>query len=174
MTPFASLAGANLQGLPFLFPDATVLDPDYYAVKALNQIQPAFWDGTRMSKVPTFQWGKPASSQRRRRRSASPAGSTSTRRHDFAISLTKIKGRHTIKTGFYTTHSYKAEQVGNQRVRHDQLPAGRGRHQPVRHVVRLRQRRDRHASARSSRRSDTSRPPRSIATWISMSRTTGR
>ncbi len=23
-------------------------------------------------------------------------------------------GRHTIKTGFYTTHSYKAEQVGNQ------------------------------------------------------------
>ena len=27
ITPFASLAGANLQGLPFLFPDATVLDP---------------------------------------------------------------------------------------------------------------------------------------------------
>src|SRR5205085_8679615 len=34
--------------------------------------------------------------------------------HDFAISLTKIVGRHTMKTGFYTTHSYKAEQVGAQ------------------------------------------------------------
>ena len=64
--------------LPFLFPDATVLDPDYYAVKALNEIQPAFWDGTRMSKVPTFSVGQPRR-RTRRRRSGSPAGSTSTR-----------------------------------------------------------------------------------------------
>src|SRR5439155_778340 len=35
----ASLAGAGLQGLPFLFPDATVLPPGYYAIEALNQLQ---------------------------------------------------------------------------------------------------------------------------------------
>lgn len=29
-----------------------------------------------------------------------------------AISLTRVAGRHTIKTGFYNTHSYKAQQRG--------------------------------------------------------------
>lgn len=56
-TDLASLRGAGLSGLPFLFPNATVLPSGYYAVKALNQLQPAFWDGARMAKVPTFQWG---------------------------------------------------------------------------------------------------------------------
>ena len=112
ITPFASLAGANLQGLPFLFPEATVLDPSYYAVKALNEIQPAFWDGTRMSKIPTFQWGGRVANAPPTLGFPGWLNINST--HDFAISLTKIMGRHTIKTGFYTTHSYKAEQVGNQ------------------------------------------------------------
>ncbi|HEY7497453.1 MAG TPA: carboxypeptidase-like regulatory domain-containing protein [Vicinamibacterales bacterium] len=112
VTPFASLAGANLQALPFLFPDATVLDPNYYAVEALNQVQPAFWDGTRVSKVPTFQWGGRVANAPPTLGFPGWLNINST--HDFAISLTKIQGRHTIKTGFYTTHSYKAEQVGNQ------------------------------------------------------------
>ena len=30
---------------------------------------------------------------------------------DVAVSLTKVTGRHTIKTGFFNTHSYKAEQA---------------------------------------------------------------
>ncbi|PYR54765.1 MAG: hypothetical protein DMF91_26020, partial [Acidobacteria bacterium] len=29
---------------------------------------------------------------------------------DISISLTKVAGRHTLKTGFYNTHSYKAQQ----------------------------------------------------------------
>ena len=52
-----SRAPSFLQNLPFLFPDATVLDPGYYAVTALNELQPAFWDGSRMAKVPSFAWG---------------------------------------------------------------------------------------------------------------------
>ena len=31
---------------------------------------------------------------------------------DISISLTKVAGRHTIKSGFYNTHSYKAQQRG--------------------------------------------------------------
>jgi hypothetical protein len=112
ITPFASLAGASLQALPFLFPEATVLDPDYYAVEALNQVQPAFWDGARISKVPTFQWGGRVANAPPTLGFPGWLNINST--HDLAISLTKIKGRHTFKTGFYTTHSYKAEQVGNQ------------------------------------------------------------
>src|SRR5207237_5364769 len=30
--------------------------------------------------------------------------------NDVSISLTKVKGRHTMKGGFYNTHSYKAQQ----------------------------------------------------------------
>ena len=31
---------------------------------------------------------------------------------DVAVSLTKVAGRHTLKMGFYNTHSYKAQQRG--------------------------------------------------------------
>jgi hypothetical protein len=32
---------------------------------------------------------------------------------DFSASLTKVVSRHTLKSGFYNTHSYKAEQTSN-------------------------------------------------------------
>src|SRR5947209_12197883 len=111
MGSLASLSGAGLQNLPFLFPDATVLNPDYYAVRALNQLQPAFWDGTRMSKVPTFSWGGRVANAPPNL--GFPGWFNINATQDFSISLTKVKGRHTFKTGFYNTHSHKAEQISN-------------------------------------------------------------
>ncbi len=119
-TDAASLQATGLGSLPFLFPNATVLPAGYYAVTALNELDPAFWDGSRMAKLPTFQWGG---------RIANAGGSCSSTcapptlgfpgwfninwTNDFAISLTNVRGRHTLKTGFYNTHSYKAEQTSN-------------------------------------------------------------
>src|SRR5690349_421767 len=116
----ASLSGAGLQDLPFIFPDATVLQQGYYAIDALNQLDPAFWDGTRMAKLPTFSWGS---------RIANAGGTCSATcappnlgfpgwfninsTHDLSASVTKVMGRHTAKAGFYNTHSYKAEQTSN-------------------------------------------------------------
>ena len=111
MTDRASLQATGLGGLPFLFPDATVLDPGYYAVKALNSVDPAFWDGTRMAKIPTFQWGSRISNAPPTL--GFPGWLNINTTNDFAISLTKVMGRHTFKTGFYNTHSYKAEQTSN-------------------------------------------------------------
>jgi hypothetical protein len=111
MSPLASLAGANLQDLPFLYPDATVLNPGYYAVGALNELQPAFWDGTRMSKVPTFSWGSRVANAPPNL--GFPGYFNTNTTQDFSISVTRLKARHTIKAGFYNTHSYKAEQIGN-------------------------------------------------------------
>jgi hypothetical protein len=112
----ASLAGAGLEDLPFLFPEALVLNPGYYAVQALNGISTPIWDGTRVTKIPNFQWGNRVSN-------APPGTSTGSNgfpgwlninsTHDFSVSLTKLRGRHTIKTGFYNTHSFKAEQTSN-------------------------------------------------------------
>lgn len=111
MSSLASLSGAGLQNLPFLFPDATVLNPDYYAVQALNEIQPAFWDGSRMAKIPGFSWGGRVANAPPNLGFPGWLNINSTK--DFSISLTKVWGRHTFKTGFYNTHSYKAEQVSN-------------------------------------------------------------
>jgi hypothetical protein len=120
MTPAASLTGAGLQNLPLLFPDATVLNPGYYAAQALNQLQPPFWDGTRMSKVPAFQWGgRVGVTTTSTNVTNTPPGPgfpgyfNINPSQDFSISLTRVKGRHTLKTGFYNTHSHKAEQISN-------------------------------------------------------------
>ncbi len=111
VSPLASLAGAGLLDLPFLFPDATVLNPDYYAVEALNELHPAFWDGTRMAKIPSFSWGGRVASAPPNLGFPGWFNINSTR--DFSVSLTKVWGRHTFKGGFYNTRSFKAEQVSN-------------------------------------------------------------
>jgi carboxypeptidase family protein/TonB-dependent receptor-like protein len=113
MTNISNLSSVGLGGLPFLFPDATILNPGYYAMKALNGLNPPFWDGTRMSKVPPFSWGGRINSNFPPPNIGFPGWFNINRTQDFAISLTKLAGRHTFKTGFYNTHSYKAEQVGN-------------------------------------------------------------
>jgi hypothetical protein len=110
MTPYSNLANNGLQNLPFLFPDATFLNSDYYAVSALNGLNPPFWDGTRMSKVPPFSWGNRVSNAPPN--IGFPGWFNINRTQDFAISLTKIAGRHTLKAGFYNTYSFKAENVG--------------------------------------------------------------
>ncbi len=111
VTPNASLAGSNLQDLPFLFPNATVLDQNYYAVQALNELSPAFWDGTRISKIPSFTWGGRVANAPPT--IGFPGWFNINSTHDFSSSLTKVMGRHTFKTGIYYTHSYKAEQTSN-------------------------------------------------------------
>ena len=87
-----------------------------------------------------------AASAPRRRTSAILAGSTSTGRRTIAVSLTKVTGRHTIKTGVYNNHSFKAQNTGAGGLANLQLPGLRQlrqRHeQPDRHGLRLRQRRD--------------------------------
>jgi hypothetical protein len=100
----------GLANFPLLFPNATVINPAYYGYSALNAGKPAapYWDGTRVWKVPSFSWGN---------RIAGPPPNVALnnlREHptwDLSISLTKVAGRHTIKTGYYSNHSLKRESV---------------------------------------------------------------
>ena len=73
-----------------------------------------------MAKLPTFQWGGRVANAGGNCGSGCapptlgfPGWLNINSTNDFAISLTKVMGRHTIKTGFYNTHSYKAEQTSN-------------------------------------------------------------
>jgi len=108
MSEKANLDKAGLAGLPFLFPDAGVINKDYYAFQAFESVKPPIWDGTRVRLVPNFNWGgrvgfAPPNFP-------FPGYLNINRTQDFSISLTKVFSRHTLKTGFYNTHSFKAQQ----------------------------------------------------------------
>jgi hypothetical protein len=108
MNDSANLTKAGLGGLPFLFPNAGVIDQNYYAYKALQAVAPPIWDGTRISMVPNFAWGSRINNAPPNVPFPGYLNINST--NDVSINLTKIAGRHTMKTGFYRTHSYKAQQ----------------------------------------------------------------
>ena len=96
------------RALPFIFPDAGVVNPDYFAYEALSGVNPPIWDGTRISMVPNLSWGSRIGNAPQN--IPFPGYLNVNKTNDFAISLTKVTGRHTIKGGFYRTHSYKAQQ----------------------------------------------------------------
>ena len=117
--PVNDVSDARTTGLanfPLLFPDANVINPDYYAYEILQFQNPPYWDGTRIFKVPAFSWGN--------RVVAATGGNTAmgappnvvypgflniNTTQDVAINLTKVMGRHTFKTGYYNNHSLKRE-----------------------------------------------------------------
>ncbi len=104
---------AGLGGLPLLFPDANKLNPDYYAKKALDGMNPAppAWVNGDFVKPPAFAWGSRINSNNTPPNIPFPTYFNVNATQDVAISLTKVAGRHTLKTGFFNTHSYKAEQA---------------------------------------------------------------
>ncbi|PYR90416.1 MAG: hypothetical protein DMF84_21135 [Acidobacteria bacterium] len=113
MNDIANLNSAGLASLPFLFTDAGLIDPSYYAFKALNSVKPPIWDGTRLRMAPAFTWGNRVSNANPNYAPPNvpfPGYLNINATNDVSISLTKVKGRHTMKGGFYNTHSYKAQQ----------------------------------------------------------------
>ena len=112
--PISDARTAGLADFPLLFPDANIIDPDYYAFEALSNGRPQapYWDGTRVWKAPSFSWGNRIVGGD----SAPPSVALNNLREhptkDLSISLTKVAGRHTIKTGFYINRSIKRESVG--------------------------------------------------------------
>ncbi|MBM3766989.1 MAG: carboxypeptidase regulatory-like domain-containing protein [Acidobacteria bacterium] len=104
----ANLDKAGLGALPSLFPDAGVINPEYYAFQALESLKPPTWDGKRIRMVPGFSWGGRIGNAPPN--FPYPGYLNINRTQDVSINLTKTAGRHTLKTGFYNTHSFKAQQ----------------------------------------------------------------
>jgi hypothetical protein len=109
MNPISNRFDAGLADLPFLFPDAGIINPDYYAYKAFNKVNPPAWDGTRILFPPVFAWGS-------RIGNAPPSNGFTTFLNtnvtqDFSVSVTRVAGRHTLKSGFYLNHAYKAVNI---------------------------------------------------------------
>jgi carboxypeptidase family protein/TonB-dependent receptor-like protein len=107
-----------LADFPLIYKDAGYVNPDYYAFEVLQDVKPAFWDGSKMNLPPLFNWGSRvvggdgtcgASGPTCQRY---PGWLNINRTQDVAVSLTKVAGRHTFKAGFYNNHSFKAQNTG--------------------------------------------------------------
>jgi len=106
----ASLAGAGLTGLPEIYPNSGVLPTSTYAYQALQALKPPIWNGTQLQLVPSFSWGGRVADAPPN--FPFPSYLNTNQTHDLNVTLTKIIGTHTLKAGFYWTHSYKAQQAG--------------------------------------------------------------
>jgi hypothetical protein len=94
-----------------LFPNASVLDPKYYAYRILTEAKVPFFDGTRILRAPNFSWGSRVvtAANGAPPNINYPGYLNINTTQDVSISLTKVRGGHTYKTGFYNTHSLKRE-----------------------------------------------------------------
>ncbi|MEP6919138.1 MAG: hypothetical protein ABJC89_26085, partial [Acidobacteriota bacterium] len=100
----------GLQGFPFLFPDAGVIDPGFYAYNRLTSLgadaAPFFRDG-RFQLPPTFTWGARTGTQPTF--AARGCCFTENLVTDVTGSITKVRGRHTAKAGLFYEYSYKPQ-----------------------------------------------------------------
>jgi hypothetical protein len=109
----SNLNNAGLSGLPLLFQDASVLNQDYYAYKILTEASVPFFDGNRILRAPNFSWGNRIVASTNNQGAPPninfPGFLNINTTQDVVISLTKVRGSHTLKTGFYNSHSLKRE-----------------------------------------------------------------
>ena len=108
---------AGLGALPQIYPDAGLVNPDYYEYGVLSSVNPPYYQDGRIVVPPAFTWGSRVSNTTPNYAPPNvifPGFLNINRTQDVSISATKVIGRHTAKAGFYLNHSYKAQnQSGN-------------------------------------------------------------
>jgi hypothetical protein len=111
VNPVANRLTNGLSALPTLFPDANIVDPGYYQYEALTEVNPNNFDGTRVLLPPAFQWGGRVANAPPN--TVYPGFADYSAVRDFGVSVTKVWGRHTVKTGFYKQSADKRQNQGN-------------------------------------------------------------
>jgi len=102
----------GLGDLPFIFPEASLIDDRYFVFDLLNKSGSPMWDGSRVLLPPSFTWGSRVSNNTNAPPNIGFPSQNTASSTDISISLTKVAGRHTMKTGFYTQYSNKQQVQG--------------------------------------------------------------
>jgi hypothetical protein len=99
--------------IPYLFPDATVISPDTWTHEVINRVDTTMWDGTRVVAPPQFAWGNRVANAPPN--NIGPFGNfiLDNRSHNLNLTLTKVRGQHTLKAGYYYFVSYQRRGQGN-------------------------------------------------------------
>jgi carboxypeptidase family protein/TonB-dependent receptor-like protein len=111
-SPSTNRLTTGLAGLPSLYPNAYVIPPASYNGKVMADVAPPFFQNGRAELAPTFLWGNRIGSAPPNL--AYPAFLNTNPTQDVTASLTKVRGHHTLKVGFYSNHSLKQQNL-NQR-----------------------------------------------------------
>jgi hypothetical protein len=115
----------NLAGfgdIPYLFPNATILDPGTFSYWVMNRVSTTMWDGTRIVAPPQFAWGTRVANPPHP--NVGPFGANpnvtggtnfmlDTRNRTFNMSVTQVRGQHTLKAGYYYFRSLQRRGAGN-------------------------------------------------------------
>ena len=122
IVPSGNRFSSGFGDIPYLFPDATVLDPNTFTHWVLNQVKTTMWDGTRIVAPPQFAWGSRVANPPHP--NVGPFGANpgviggtnfilDTRNRTWNASITKVRGQHTLKTGYYYFRSLQRRGAGN-------------------------------------------------------------
>ena len=111
ITPNSNINNSpGLAGFPVLFPNAGALDPGFYAFSKLTELGPdaaPFFRNGRFEIPPSFSYGTRSGNQP----GITPRGCCFTRNlvHNVNASITRVAGRHTMKTGVFYEYAYKPQ-----------------------------------------------------------------
>jgi Carboxypeptidase regulatory-like domain len=117
--PVNAISNRNTAGfgaIPYLFPDATIIDPSTRSYQILQNLgsKTTIWDGTRIQAAPTFAWGSRILAANAPPNNSSPFNNfiLDTVSGNANFSLTKVTGPHTLKIGYYYFKSVQKRGTG--------------------------------------------------------------
>jgi carboxypeptidase family protein len=137
MSPLTNRSNIGLNDFPMLYPDAGIVPPGSYQEQVLQAANAPFYVNGRVHMAPTFTWGSRIGGGTPNLTPPSLSYNTGgfldmVRTNNIAISVTKLKGRHTIKAGYQLDHSLKKqEQLGNPKLFQGQLNFGNDTNNPI-------------------------------------------
>lgn len=110
--PSANRNNAGFGAIPYLFPNATILEPGTFSYDVVSRSDTSIWDGERVLGAPSFGWGNRVANAPPNFQGPFSNFILDTRVYNFNTSLTKVKGAHTFKTGYYYFYSYQRRGQG--------------------------------------------------------------
>lgn len=103
---------AGFGDIPYLFPDATKLDPGTFSYEVINRSGSPAWDGTRVQVAQAFSWGSRIANAPPN--NVGPFGNfiLDTNSGNTNVSVTRLFGQHTAKAGYYYFKSLQRRGQG--------------------------------------------------------------
>jgi hypothetical protein len=112
--PSANRITAGFGGIPYLFPDATLLDHDTVAYRVMQSLgsKTTVWDGQRVQAAPSFSWGNRVANAPLNWNLPWSSFILEDRNKTGNFSFTKVTGQHTIKAGYQYAHLVQTRGTG--------------------------------------------------------------
>ena len=113
--PVNGIANRNTAGfgaIPYIFPNATLLDPNTFSYEVISRSGTSIWDGQRVQVAPSFTWGGRVTNSPPN--NIGPFGNfiLDTNANTMNFSVTRLMGRHTAKVGYYYYKSIQRRGEG--------------------------------------------------------------